>query len=102
HFTDKETLFAAVMADELERLRRGVSAAMAGEGPLRPRLQAAAEFIFAATQADFGRLASEMRQHLTPDLRERLFQNHPPPWELFRPAIAQAIAAGEIRPVDPG
>ena len=102
HFTDKETLFAAVMAGEFERLRAGISTAMAGETSLRARLQQAAEFIFAATRADFGRLASELRQHLTPELRERLFQNHPPPWQLFRPAIAQAIAAGEIRPVDPG
>ncbi|HEU0114745.1 MAG TPA: helix-turn-helix domain-containing protein [Thermomicrobiales bacterium] len=100
HFTDKETLFAAVMAEELERLRAGIAAAMAGEAPLRLRLQDAAEFIFAATRADFGRLAAELRQHLTADHRERLFQAHPPPWELFRPAIAQAAAAGEIRPVD--
>jgi TetR/AcrR family transcriptional regulator, mexJK operon transcriptional repressor len=102
HFTDKDTLFAAVMADELERLRAGVAQAMAAEAPLRVRLRQAAEFIFAATRADFGRLASEMRQHLTREQHERLFHEHPPPWELFRPAIAEAAASGEIRPVDPG
>ncbi|HEU5431063.1 MAG TPA: TetR/AcrR family transcriptional regulator [Thermomicrobiales bacterium] len=100
HFTDKETLFAAVMAEEMERLRAGVVRAMTAEAPLRVRLQDAAEFIFGATRADFGRLAAEMRQHLTADFRERLFHEHTPPWELFRPAIAQAVAAGEIRPVD--
>jgi AcrR family transcriptional regulator len=101
HFTDKETLFAAVMAEEMERLRAGVARAMAADAPLRVRLQDAAEFIFGATRADFGRLAAEMRQHLTADFRERLFHEHTPPWELVRPAIAEAAASGEIRPVDP-
>ncbi|HEX5500362.1 MAG TPA: TetR/AcrR family transcriptional regulator C-terminal domain-containing protein, partial [Thermomicrobiales bacterium] len=97
----KESLFAAVMAAELERLRAGIVAALSDEAPLRARLQRVAAFIFAATRADFGRLASEMRQHLSFDHRERLFHEHPPPWELVQPSIAQAIAAGEIRPVEP-
>ncbi|HET7092473.1 MAG TPA: TetR/AcrR family transcriptional regulator, partial [Thermomicrobiales bacterium] len=101
HFTDKESLFAAVMADEMERLRAGIVAALSDEAPLRARLQRVAAFIFAATRADFGRMATEMRQHLSFDHRQRLFHEHPPPWEWFQPSIAQAVASGEIRSVEP-
>ena len=101
HFADKEALFLAVLATELDRLHAAVAAGLAGEAPLRERLTGGAAALLGVSRADLGRLMAEAHQHAAPDARERLTGDRPPPWDLFRPALEAAAARGELAPDAP-
>ena len=101
HFADKEALFLAVLAAELDRLHAAVAAGLAGEAPLRERLTGGAAALLGVSRADLGRLMAEAHQHAAPDARERLTGDRPPPWDLFRPALEAAAARGELAPDAP-
>ena len=101
HYADKEALFLAVLATELDRLHAAVAGGLAGEAPLRERLTGAAAALLAVSRADLGRLMAEAHQHAAPDARERLTGDRPPPWDLFRPALEAAAARGELAPDAP-
>ena len=101
HYADKEALFLAVLAAELDRLHAAVAAGLAGEAPLRERLTGGAAALLGVSRADLGRLMAEAHQHAAPEARERLTSDRPPPWDLFRPALEAAAARGELAPGAP-
>lgn len=101
HYRDKEALFLAVVERERALTAAAVDAALGAGAPLRSRLLAVAERVVAPEQADIGRLMADLKQHVSADRREAAFCQGPPPWEGLRRAIAEAVAAGEARPVDP-
>ena len=101
HFADKEALFLAVLATELDRLHAAVAGGLAGEAPLRERLTGGAAALLGVSRADLGRLMAEAHQHAAPEARERLTGDRPPPWDLFRPALEAAAARGELAPGAP-
>ncbi|HEU5432162.1 MAG TPA: TetR/AcrR family transcriptional regulator [Thermomicrobiales bacterium] len=101
HFRDKEDLFVAVMAAEFERERACIAGALAAEGDLRDRLQRVAAHLFASRHADFGRLLADLREQVSEGRRGELTAHCAPPWMQLRETIAQAAAAGEVRPYDP-
>ena len=101
HFQDKEDLFVAVMIEEFARMRAGVAAAIAEGGPLREQLARVAAYVIASGHSDFGRLGADLREHLSEARRTELMARSGPPWAHIRDAVAQSIAAGEVRDVDP-
>jgi len=101
HVRDKEDLFLAVMAEELARSRADIGAVLAGGGPLREQLRRVAEHVVAAHRPDFGRLMGDLRHHVSPDRRRELFAASAPPWQALAPLVERAVAAGEVRPLDP-
>lgn len=101
HFRDKEDLFVAIMGDEFGAARLRIETALDGGGSLRDALCRVAEGVFASSQSDFGRLAADLREHVSAGRRADLLARCAPPWESIRPAVERAIAAGEVRPVDP-
>lgn len=100
HVRDKEELFLAVMAEEVARSRAEIAAAASGEGSLRERLRRVAAHLAAGHRSDLGRLMGDLRHHVAAERREALFAGAPP-WQGIAPAVADAVAAGEVRPVDP-
>lgn len=101
YFRDKEDLFVAVMRKEFDRIRDGITAALAAGGTLGQQLRRVAGYMFETTQSDLGRLTTDLREHVSPERRDALLQESLLPWEVIGPAIAQAIERGEVRPVDP-
>jgi AcrR family transcriptional regulator len=100
HFEDKGDLFVAVIAEEFARTASGVEIAIAEGASLRDQLAQVAAHVFASSQSDFGRLMSDMRQHLSERRRSELMTRCAPPWDLIRGAVERAIHSGEIRDVD--
>lgn len=101
HYRDKEALFLAVVERERELAAAAIDAALAADAPLRERMLSVAERMVAGDQADIGRLMSDLKQHVSAERREAAFCHSTPPWVGLRHAIAEAVAAGEARPVDP-
>lgn len=100
HYRDKEALFLAVVERERDRVAAEIDAAVAAAGSLRDRLLRVAERLVAVEQGDIGRMTVDLRQHVAPERRHDLLQG-PPPWDGLRRAVAEAVAAGEARLVDP-
>lgn len=101
HFRDKEDLFVAIMADEFARAGAGIAAALVAGGSLREQLRRVALHVFASRQSDFGRLASDLREHVSAERRAALLARSALPWQVVRPAVERAMVAGEVRPIDP-
>jgi AcrR family transcriptional regulator len=101
HFRDKEDLFASVMMEEFARMAAGMEAAVAGGGTLAEQLQRVAAHILAARRSDFGRLVADLHMHVSEERRLALMGRSQPPWEQLKRIFAQAVATGEVRPLDP-
>ena len=100
HFRDKEDLFISVMTEEFARMSAVVQAAVNDEGTLEERLQCVAARVLADAQGDFGRLAAEMRAHVSEDKRATLIDRFTAPWDHLRIALERAREAGEVREID--
>jgi AcrR family transcriptional regulator len=101
HVRDKEELFLAVVSEELTRSRDALAAAVADGTTLREQFRGVAAHVVSAHRSDVGRLMADLRHHVAPDRHRELFAANAPPWRGIAPAIERAIAAGEVRPVDP-
>lgn len=102
HFRGKDDLYAAVCRRELERMRVGVAELVAAGGPIRDLLERVARFfLLTGGDADFVRLFSDFRRHLSEERRRELLRDGRPPNEMLRPIFEQAIRCGELRPMDP-
>ncbi len=101
HFRDKEDLFVAIMGDEFAAAHARIETALGGGGTLREKLHRVAALVFASNQSDFGRLAADLRGHVSAARRAELLARCAPPWESIRPVVERAGAAGEIRAIDP-
>ena len=97
HVRDKEDLFGHVMRREIDRVRLGLAAAVEAEGDLRPQLERMARQIFASVQSDFGRLMMDVKEHVSAARREAIGCQPDPPYDILRPRLEAAVAAGEIR-----
>ncbi|MDP9365482.1 MAG: TetR/AcrR family transcriptional regulator [Chloroflexota bacterium] len=97
HFRDKEELFARVVQRELERIRLGLEAALGEEAPLRTHLERVAGQMFAIFHSDFGRLMGDLKEHVSIPCCEMIGFRPEPPYDILRPCLERAVAAGEIR-----
>ncbi len=100
HFRDKEDLFISVMTEEFARMSAVVEAAVNGEGTLEDRLQRVAARVLADARGDFGRLAAEMRAHVSEEKRATLIERFTAPWDHLRIVLEQAREVGEVREID--
>lgn len=100
HFRDKEDLFVAVLKEQFEQSQRGIAAALGAGDPLRERLRRVARHLFAAEPSDFGRLAADLRQHVSAERLVEVLGPGTHPSDVLRPAFAEAAAAGELRAVN--
>ena len=97
HFRDKEDLFGHVMRREMDRFRLGVVAALEGDGDLRSQLERIVRQVFASIRSDFGRLMIDLKEHVSSARREAIGCQPDPAYDLIRPRLEAAVAAGEIR-----
>ena len=97
HFRDKEDLFGHVMRREIDRVRLGLVTAVEADGGLRSQLERMARQLFASVQSDFGRLMMDVKEHVSAARREALGCQPDPPYDILRPRLEAAVAAGEIR-----
>jgi TetR/AcrR family transcriptional regulator len=100
HFRDKEDLFVAVMDIVFTRSREAIVAALVPGATLREQLHSVAVHVFATSRSNYGRLIVDLHEQVSESRRAELLRQRPPPWKLIQPAIASAIASGEVRPLD--
>lgn len=97
HFRDKEDLFVAVLASELQRIEAAIEAAVAAGETLPEQLERVAGAMLSPAGCDVGRLVSELKRHVAAERRAALRTGSPFPWEVMVPALAAAAARGELR-----
>lgn len=101
HFRDKEDLFVHILDREMDRLRTGLTAGVAGVESTRERLRVSALFILDHVHGDFGRLMTDMKHHLSTD-RCAAVRGSGLTFDAVGAIFAQAAARGELRPgMDP-
>jgi AcrR family transcriptional regulator len=100
HFRDKEDLFGHVILRQMDRVRRGLAAALAEDGTLRDQLERAARYVFETVRADLGRLMVDFKGHVGAARREAIECQIDLPHDILRPCFERAAAAGELRDVD--
>jgi len=101
HFAHKDALFMAVVRMELAEVRSELVAGIAqGQGP-RERLAGVAWRYFQRSHADFGRLMSDVHEHLSPEHRQAMLKSQPFPLDQVEEIFRQATAGGELPAVDP-
>jgi AcrR family transcriptional regulator len=103
HFKDKEDLFLAILTDNLERMEREIQTD-GQAGTTRARVRALTEAIFrqAPEQRAIIRLASQEMGHLSQAARIRFNEvYHQKFIGRVQAILAEGIASGELRPMDP-
>lgn len=100
HFRDKEDLFVTVMDMVFTRSREAIVAALVPGMTLREQLRNVAVHVFASSRSNYGRLIVDLHEQVSEGRRAELLSHCPPPWKLLQPAIAAAVASGEVRPLD--
>lgn len=97
HVEDKEELFGQVVRREFDRVAAVLVAALGEEGDPRAHLERVARELFASISADLGRLIGDTKHHVSATRQEALGCRATPPYELLRPRLERAVAAGELR-----
>jgi AcrR family transcriptional regulator len=100
HFADKEALFQEVLIAEVDRIAAGVAAELAAGASLHERLARVVRFALETSRGDFGRLLSDAHRYCDRARLGAIHERVSRPYALIREAFAQALARGEIRPVD--
>lgn len=72
HFGGKQDLYVAVLMDELDRLRRGLTAIVRSRRSSLERLERAASFLTEHTDVDHALMAHDIRWELSPDRRSHV------------------------------
>jgi AcrR family transcriptional regulator len=106
HFRDKEDLFVEVVRLEHDSLGLMILDLIADAETLEEQLQRIARGVFEVGRSDFGRLAEDLRQHVSPDRAKQLHDKmsataSPAPENVLRALFVQAIERGEIEPINP-
>ncbi len=107
YFEDKETLYAAVLDDAFSGLLQTVLAALNAEGTPRTKILAyiGSYFDFIATHPLYPRLVQREMMRAgrgeSPQLQHIVKDYFRPIYERLTEILAEGIAVGEFRPVDP-
>lgn len=100
HFLHKRALFTAVVQMELEQHRGELIRAIDQQATVTDRLVSVAWQFFSRSHADFGRLMTDVREHLSDDARQRLLKDQSFPWEQLEWIFGEAARAGELPELD--
>ncbi len=101
YFRDKDELFLAVVRKEMERLRADLEQAIEQGDTAREQLVELGWRAFQRSRADFGRLMSDVHQHLPESARDDLNATQSFPWEAIEGIFLKATERGELPAVDP-
>ena len=96
HFRDKQELFLAVIAREMENGKRAFFEIMSVDASLPTRLADGATWCFRSIQGDMGRMMSDLHRFLPADRVHEFKCNHPMPVELVARILEAARQRGEI------
>jgi AcrR family transcriptional regulator len=99
HFEDKEDLFAILFQGELDQVRAALQQAIDPGGTTRDILERVTRLILSANTHDLSRMFHDAAQYLSLERQQALSIEHP--IDVLLPTIERAIAAGELRPLDP-
>ncbi len=102
HFQNKDDLFLAVVRMSMTMLYAQIERIIQSGGSAADQLTRVALQIFRDSQAEFGRLMSDARLHLSIEQQQFLTERCSDPWQLYRRIFESAVAWGEIPPIDPG
>lgn len=100
YFRDKQALFIAVMVEQGKQMNAAVGAALAAGTSLPEQLQSVTQTILDMQHSDFGRLANDMHQHVSPEGRAEIFSRSGVPWAQIADALREAASRGEVRDID--
>lgn len=101
HFQNKVDLFLAVVRTSMTQLHGQIQGFMAKGGSAADQLTRVAVQVFEDSQSAFGRLMTDARLHLSPEQQQALVERCSDPWALYEEIFANAVASGELPPVDP-
>jgi AcrR family transcriptional regulator len=106
HFRDKVELYIAVVVSEHEQTGKNVQQLIEGATSLEEQLERIAVAFFATGEADFGRLAKDLQQHVDKDrvcaLHEQMHSEAvTSPEGVISGCFARAVETGEIIPIAP-
>jgi len=96
HFRDKQELFLAVVAREMEEGRRAFVDILTADDSLIKRLEFGATWCFSRIRGDMGRMMSDMHRVLPADRVHEFKCNHPMPVEMVAEILEMAKARGEL------
>jgi AcrR family transcriptional regulator len=99
HFKDKNDLFVHVLSAELDQAREALERLAALPGPTAEILEHVARLIVSTHQGDMGRLFDDLGHYVPPETWGHLAIRHP--FEALLPVFERAVAAGELRSLDP-
>jgi AcrR family transcriptional regulator len=100
YFQHKADLFKAVMLLEVDGLQADLRQAIAQGDTIREQLVEVAWRLFQRSGADFGRLMSDVHEHLEGDIRAELRKVQAYPWDDLEGIFIEAAARGELSEVD--
>jgi len=100
YFQHKADLVKAVMLLEVEELQADLRQAIAQGTTLRGQLVEVAWRLFQRSGADFGRLMSDVNEHLDGDIRGELRKAQAYPWDDLEGIFVDASARGELPEAD--
>ena len=102
HFSSKDALFAAVIAEEMDRLLAEFEEADLASGPIETRLRRLAQINYRRfDQPDVHQLARDFFRFVPEPEHEEVHERLRQMESALAGAIEQAIGAGELYPVDP-
>jgi AcrR family transcriptional regulator len=101
HFQNKDDLFLAVVRMAMSMLFGQIERIIQSGGSSADQLTKVAHQIFRESQAEFGRLMTDARLHLSIDQQQILTERCSDPWTQYQRIFERAIELGEIPPVDP-
>jgi len=105
HFKDKESLFLAILTENLVEIEKIIQQSRAEGISTRDRIERIFRGIFnrSPDQQAIIRLASQEVGHLSPEAREHFRQLYHEKFTLqIRDILQEGIEAGELRKMDPG
>lgn len=101
HFQNKDDLFRAVVRLAMRRLHGQIEFFIGEGGSAADQLTRVARQIMDDSQAELGRLMTDVNKHLTIEERQALIETGADPWSLYQSIFRTAMASGEIPEVDP-
>ena len=106
HFRDKDDLFLAVMAGEIDFACGRIAAAIDGatrDGAttIRDCLERVVLATLDMARCDFRTLFHSLKNEVATERRQAFFAGRTTPWAQLRPVFVAAMARGEIREADP-
>jgi AcrR family transcriptional regulator len=101
HFPSKEVLFEVVVERAINAFWEGIIARAHADGPLRDVLRGLIAYVKGMLDGFSFRLMEDFQRHCSAEAHQRILSEHPTPERELQALFERAIAAGEMRPLNP-